>query len=854
MGFRVFPFLIAACAVLPALPARAAAAPQARLSAAPAEVRLSGPDAAQQLVAWEAASASETVDRTATAQYSSMDPRVARVSPGGLVTPVADGSTRVRIRVGTKAWEVPVSVRGTRVAPSFSFANDIAPILSRAGCNAGTCHGKAEGQHGFKLSVFGYDLPADYQAITRAAEGRRIARTDPSRSLLLLKATGQLPHGGGARFAPDSAYCAVLARWIAAGAPSGPPDAPTLSAVDVFPRERSLFPKGVQQLLVTARYSDGSTRDVTREARFGSNSEPIAAVGEDGRVRTTGLPGEAAVMVSYRGAVAVSRVRVPRPPEPGVAASRPPERTVVDGLVWNRLEKLRIRPSEPATDEEFLRRASLDLIGMLPSPEEARAFLAECKAERKGSGFGVQGSGRDKGTAARPGPGSFEPRTLNPEPSRAREKLVDKLLERPEYADFWALKWADLLRVNKERLGAKGAYTFYQWIRASLAANVPYDRFIRELVTAEGISTETGAVNFYRVLTTPQELAASVSQVFLGVRIECAQCHHHPFEKWSQDDYYGMVAYFTRLKSRPAGASAAVLIPGGDGEAVNPRSGLPVPPHPLEGPPSDLAGLDDRRERLAEWMTRPDNRFVSRMIVNRLWAHFMGRGLVEPVDDFRDTNPPTNPELLDALARHLVENRYDLKAVIRAIMNSQAYQLSGRSNQSNAGDEQNFSRAYPKRLSAEVLLDAISTATGSPPEFPGLPKGVRAVQMWDSEWSLQWQSYFLNAFGRPPRTSPCECERSQEPTIAQVLHLMNAPEIQAQLAGRDGRAHRLAATPRTDAQVIEELFLAAYARRPTPKEQEAALALFAKSGDDRSRAAEDLLWALINTTEFVFNH
>lgn len=619
----------------------------------------------------------------------------------------------------------------------------------------------------------------------------------------------------------------LLAAWLAAGAPYGADDAPTLTAVEVLPRERALLPKGVQTLLVTARYSDGATRDVTREARFGSNSEAIATVDENGQVRSTGQAGEAAVMVSYRGAVAVSRIRIPRAAEKlpaGTVVRAPAQQTFVDGLVWKRLEKLRIRPSEAAADSGFVRRAYLDLIGVLPTPEEARTFLTDSESA---------------GAAGR---------------AAVRAKLVDRLLERPEYADYWALKWSDLLRVNTGKLGAKGAYTFYQWIRSALANNMPYDQFVREIVTASGSSTETGAVNFYRVLAKPEERAASISQVFLGVRLECAQCHHHPFEKWSQDDYYGMVGYFTRLTSRPAGSGAEVVVPGGDAEAVNPRTGQPVPPHPLQGQPSDMTGVEDRRTRLAEWMTRPDNSFVPRMLANRLWSHFLGRGLVEPVDDLRDTNPPTNPELLDALSRCLVEHRYDVKSVIRAIVNSQVYQLSAQPTPSNSGDEQNFSRAYPKRLPAEVMLDAISAATGTPPDFPGLPKGTRAVQMWDSDWSLQWSSYFLNAFGRPPRTSPCECERSQEPTIAQVLHLINAPEIQGQLAGREGRARRLAASSKSNAEVIDELFLAAYSRRPTAKEQAAATALFDKAKDDRSQAAEDLLWALINTTEFVFNH
>jgi hypothetical protein len=787
------------------------------LSAAPAAVRLHGPASAQQIIAWKPLPGGAVQDLTSAVRFTSLNPGIAAVSPRGLVTPVADGAARIRLTAGPLSCEVPVTVRGARADTPPTFPNDILPILSRAGCNSGPCHGKAEGQNGFKLSVFGYDPDADHAAITRGSGARRIARTDPAHSLLLLKATGAVPHAGGQRFAPGSAYYRVLARWVAVGAPFGPETAPSLSGVQVFPLQQSLLPGGRQPLLVTARYSDGSQRDVTREARFGTNSPAIASVDDDGAVTSTGRPGEAAVMVSYRGAVAVCRIRVPQPNQPPLDAARLPRKTPVDALVWSRLAALRVRPSGSAADPEFLRRVYLDTIGALPEPEESRQFLAD----------------RD--------------------PAK-REKLIDHLLERPEFADYWALKWADLLRVNKNALGAKGAYTFYRWIREAVAANVPYDRFVRELLTATGSSNENGAVNYFRVLSRPQEVAASTSQVFLGVRLECAQCHHHPFEKWSQDDYYGMVGFFTRLAPRPGAAGATVLLPGGDAEAVNPRTGKAVPPHPLLGAPADVREVADRRERLAEWMTRPDNPFLARMLVNRLWAHFMGRGLVEPVDDFRDTNPPTNPELLDYLARRFVSGGYDVKSVMRLILNSQVYQLSGAPNSSNVGDQQNFSRAYPKRLPAEVLLDALSQATGVPAELPGVAPGTRAVQMWDSEWSLQWQSYFLNAFGRPPRTSPCECERSQDPTVAQVLHLMNAPEIQAQLAGRQGRAHRLAESAASDTQVIEELFLAAYCRLPNPRELAAARSAFAAAPGDRASAAEDVLWALLNSVEFVFNH
>jgi hypothetical protein len=812
-------FLAAGLVVALLAPAGKAAAarpiaPRLRLTVTPTSFRLTDPDAQQQLLVSESAPDGRVLERAA--RFISLDPKVARVSPQGLVTPVGDGSTRIRALWKGGAAEAAVTVRSRGAGPP-SFTRDVHPLLTHAGCNGATCHGKAEGQHGFRLSLFGYDPAADWEAIARASGGRRVVRGDPARSLVLLKATSQVPHGGGARLRPDSRAYRVLARWIASGARYTSPDEPALTRISVYPPERSLPMSASQRLLVTAAYTDGSTRDVTREAKYSSNNPAILEVDEAGHARSRSVPGAAAVMVNYRGLVGVSRVLVPR--AGGPRPSMPPAANYIDRLVWSRLAALRIQPSDPASDSEFLRRAYLDVTGSLPSSDQARAFL---EGSRRGAGD-------------------------------ARARLIDELLERPEYVDFWALKWADILRVDKNELGAKGAYAFYRWLRKAVAENMPYDRFVGEIVTASGSSSENGAVNLFRVLKKPEEAASSVSQVFLGVRIECAQCHHHPFEKWSQDDYYGMVGFFTGLKTKADGQHSVLLTGGGGGEATHPRTGKPVPPHPLGGEPADLTGITDRRQRLAEWMASPGNRFLSRMLVNRVWSHFLGRGIVDPVDDFRDTNPPSNPELLDALAKDFVTGGYDVKRLIRAIMGSRVYQLSSRSNPTNAGDEQSFSRAYPKRLMAEVLMDAVASATGVPPELPGLPPGTRAVQVWDSDWSTQWQSYFLNVFGRPARTHPCECERSQEPSIVQVLHLMNAPEIQAQIAGRRGRARILAESGRTPKQIVEELFLAAHARPPTPSEEAEALKTFERAGD-RSRAAEDILWALMNTVEFVFNH
>ena len=785
------------------------------MTVTPSAFRLRGLDAVQQFaVSVRNPGGARVVDQTESARFYSLDPRIARVSKAGVVTPVGDGTTRIRIRLAGLVTDALVSVRDTQAVPQFSFANDITPILSKFGCNSGACHGKAEGKNGFKLSIFGYDPPTDHHAVTMQGAGRRVNRAEPGASLILLKPTGLVSHGGGQRFRPDSREARLIHRWIQAGALGEPEGLPAVTGIQVFPSERSLSIKAGQQLVVTARYSDGSVRDVTSHAVYSSNDDLVVTVDERGRVSSLDAPGEAAVMVTYLGQVGVSRIVVPRTEQLGDYPELPVN-NFVDKLAWAKLRKLRIVPSDLATDAEFMRRAYLDCIGTLPTPEEARAFLAEQRPDR-------------------------------------RARLVDALLERPEYADYWALKWADILRVNKEKLGAKGAHAFHVWLRRALAENMPYDQFVREIVTASGDSSQNGPVNYYRVLTKPQDLANSISQALLGVRIECAQCHHHPFERWTQNDYYGMVAFFTQLKLKGQAPHSVTLMPSGNAEAIHPKTKQPVPPHPLDEDASDLEGITDRRQRLAEWMTAPDNPYLARMISNRLWAHFLGRGIVDPVDDFRNTNPPTNPELLDALSRSLVESKFDLKELIRTIMNSRVYQLSSQANATNAADRKAFSRAYPKRMSAEVMMDAIASATGVPPDLPGLPPGTRAIQIWDSEWSSQWQSYFLNVFGRPTRTSPCECERTEEPSIAQTLHLMNSPKIQQQIAHRYGRARELAQSDLSPPQIVAELFLATYSRLPSAEEEQQALAPF--DGSDRVRATEDVLWALMNSLEFVFVH
>jgi len=697
----------------------------------------------------------------------------------------------------------------------LNFENDIIPILSRYGCNASGCHGKAEGQNGFKLSVFGFDPPADHRALTVEGRGRRVFPAAPEKSLLLLKASGGMPHGGGVRIAPDRPEYATLVRWIASGMPLGSPTDPHLEKIELSHHEQQLAMGQSLPLAAIATWSDGRREDVTHLARFQSNSEGLASVDEAGVVTAGQSPGVAAVMASYLGSVDTLHVLIPRP-QPKEPLPAVTQHNFIDGHVYRRLSQLNIAPAEVCSDAEFLRRASLDLIGTLPTAEEARKFLA--------------------GT----------------EPNK-RAVLVERLMERPEFADYWALKWADLLRVERQSLGHKGAYDFYRWLRLSLAENRPLDDIARQIVTAEGPLADVPPANFYSAVKEPGKAASALSQVLLGVRIECAQCHHHPFDRWSQTDYFGMTAYFAQLqqKNTPLGMTLIAL---GDPQMAHPRTGEKIAAHALGQPLPAKNPEGDRRRELAAWMTAPENPYFARNLANRVWAHLLGRGLVEPVDDFRETNPPTNPQLLDALAEHLVRSKFDLRALVRAICASRTYQHAAAPNETNARDEQNYSRALFRRMDAEVLLDAVCQATGVPDKFDGAPAGTRAIELWDS----QLEHYFLRLFGRPVRQTACECERVVEPSVAQVLHLLNSERIDAKLKHDAGRVAELVRREPDNGKLADELYLTVFARYPSDAERKTAVDYLAAApaGDlsQRRARAEDLLWTMLNTIEFVFNH
>ena len=697
----------------------------------------------------------------------------------------------------------------------INFENDIVPILTKFGCNASGCHGKAEGQNGFKLSVFGFDPLADHQAITKEGRGRRVFPASPMHSLFLEKASGDLPHGGGLRIPADRPEYQTLARWIALGSPLGSPDDPHIASIEMLPQSAQLAMGQTQQLKVQATFSDGFQLDVTALATFQSNNDGLASVDEKGVVSIGKVPGDVAVMASYVGHVDVFRALVPN--ESTVASGTTThfaESNFIDQHIHAKLKQLNLQPSGPADDSTFLRRTFLDVIGTIPTPSEAREFLADSSSNR-------------------------------------RANLVNRLLKRVEYADYWGLKWSDLLRVNRLTLGRKNAYQYYRWIRDSFAENKHLDQLADELLTAEGPIQEKPAGLFYKVVSDPKQMASTVSQAFLGIRIECAQCHHHPYDRWGQEDYYGMQSFFNDVAFKPS-SQGEVLVGTGTAKSVNPRTGLNVPARALGDKPVANAQADSHqpvrlRHELSAWMTDKRNPYFARNMANRIWAHLMGRGLIEPVDDVRMTNPASHPELLDALADYLSEHEFDQHALIRLITASNTYQRSSEPSEYNAGDQQNYARYPLKQLEAEVLLDAVCQTTGVNEKFAGVPEGSRAIQLWDS----QVPHYFLQLFGRPARTTACECERVSEPTVSQVLHVLNSPDIQAKLSHDGGRLTKIIHLP--DEQLTEELYLTFFGRVPSIQEQQLALEHLQRY-TDRQRALEDLAWSMMNSLEFLFNH
>ena len=706
-----------------------------------------------------------------------------------------------------------VSLGSLHAETPVSFVRDVMPILNKAGCTQGTCHGAAKGKNGFKLSLRGYDPEFDYRMLIHDLSGRRFNRADPGRSLMLLKPTAQLPHGGGLRFDTDSQYYKTIFRWITEGADFGDPVSAQVTKLDVQPSEL-LIPKPgeSQQIAVTAHYADGATRIVTQEALYSSNTPTVADINGTGLIKTE-RKGEAAMLVRYEGKLAVLNVTVLTEKQ-GFHWKPMQESNYIDKFINAKLQRIKILPSEPATDAEFLRRVSYDLAGAPPTVEELKAFLA------------------DKNPAK-------------------RSRAIDKLMARPEFIDHWALKWGDLLQVNRTRLGDKGMWAFREWIRESLASNKPYDKMARELITARGSTFQNPPANFFRFTRDPKVAMETTTQLFLGVRMVCAQCHDHPFEQWTQNQYFQLTAFFGAVGIKDGTDSNEEIIydKREEREIKHPKDGRVMPAKFLYGVEKMSPRESDLRQSLADWLTSRDNALFGKAMANRTWSYFFGRGIIEPVDDIRASNPPVNPQLLDALTKDFVEHNYDLRHLIRTIVNSRTYQLSFNSNEWNSDDETNFSHASPRRLNAEQLYDGISIATGTKPFFKEVPFGFTAQELPDPKIG---KGGFLELFGQPDRQTSCECERRTDVSLVQALNLLNGSTIADAISNETGRVSKLILSGATDRKIVEQLYLAALNRPPDPRELDFAQT-YLSAGMNRAERAQDLLWALLNSNAFLFN-
>jgi hypothetical protein len=802
----------------------------ADLKILPSETTLTGPRTTQRLIVLAEENSQFVRDLTGLAQFTSSNPAVAIVDQGGLVRPVSDGETVI-----TASQDMARAVAHVRVARNaepftFSYRNHVIPMMTKVGCNSGACHGALAGKGGFKLSLRGYAPLTDYFVMTRQALGRRIDTTDPAHSLVLLKPTRAVPHGGGQKLEVGSSDYQVLADWIADGAPAPRPGEVHIQRLEVFPRASVLQPKDKLQLLVRAWYSDGHSEDVTHWVKFGSTEDLVAAVDQEGKVRVAGY-GEAAITVWFSNLVAICRISSPLPQQvkPEVFA-RAPRADFVDDLVLKKLQALHIPPSPNCKDEEFIRRVFLDASGTLPTRAERESFLSDKSANK-------------------------------------RAKLIDSVLGRTEYVDYWAYKWSDLFLVSTRKLPQADVWAFYQFIRQSVADNKPWDRFAREVLTASGSTLENGAANYYALHKDVAELTEATSVVFLGMSITCCRCHNHPLEKWTQDQYWSMANLFSRVALKNGDRAGEVTVQAQPfGDVPHPRRGVAMPPTPLDAKPLPLESSTDRRKYFADWLTAPDNPYFARAIVNRVWRNFLGRGLVESEDDLRQTNPPTNSELFDALVKDFVAHHYDMKHLMRTIMNSATYQRSSRPLPGNASDDRFYSHYLIRRLPAEVVLDAYSQITGVPTPFNQLhstgrasissyadaPLGTRALQLPDT----LVVSRFLDAFGRPERAQECSCERQQDSSVTQALHLNNGETLNDKLRAKDSRVSKWLEEKVGDHEAVRRVFVLALCREPTASEVKKftdVMAEAARQKSGRREILEDLFWSVLAGHEFLFN-
>ncbi len=777
----------------------------------PAEVALLGPRSQHRFVVTGLLPGGELIDVTDQVTFSTSD--TARMTTEDAVAlPLADGATTLTATLGPLSATARVDVVDHNTPQPVSFQTEVLAALTKAGCNMGACHGSPSGKAGFRLSLRGYDPLLDILTLRGEFQGRRANLIDPDTSLMLKKPLMEVSHAGGRRMHHGDAVHGVLRQWIAEGLRLDAPDTATLQSIVVLPGDRVFHETGNrQQLVVRGRFSNGTQRDVTPLTVFSSSDETVANVSEEGLVRKTGR-GEAAILARYLDKMDTVNITFLED-VPGFRWSDPGEVNFIDRLVNGKLRQLQVLPSGLCSDDEFVRRAFLDAAGRLPTSAETREFQNEVEWDK-------------------------------------RSRLIDRLLESPDHASFWTLHWADVLRTNTGKLTSGGVAKFHRWIYEGILADVPMNEFARDLLTATGSVFENPAANFWRSSRDPQDAAETTAQLFLGIRIQCAKCHNHPFERWTQDNYYGIGAAFARVdrKTGPRQDEEVIFLKS-SGDVVQPRTGVTMPVHLLLQGDADIPPEQDRREVFADWLTAPDNPFFARAVVNRIWGHLLGRGIVHPVDDFRDSNPPSNARLLDELAQQFVEHGYSRKWLIRQIMNSQTYQRSAVINDFNADDARYFSHVIPRMLSAEQLLDAVCQVTGVPESFRGQPAGTRATELPEPPSDND----FLKVFGQPQREMACECERSGDSNLSQALQMINGPTVHDKLRADTGTIHRLIGEGQSDEAIVAGLYLSAVCREPSSEELETALKHVASS-QDRQSALEDIGWAVLNSKEFLFQH
>ncbi len=751
-------------------------------------------------------------DVTAEAKFTIADPVKAKVEKG-VIFPLADGETKVKIEWNGKSAEVPVKVEQAATDTPVSFRLDVMPVFLKAGCNTGGCHGSARGKDGFNLSLFGYDPDGDHHRLTREMVGRRVNLALPEESMIVTKNIGAAPHTGGKLFTKDSAIAQTLIRWLEAGAPNDDPaKVATCTSIEMLPK--SLLLEGPDQkfkITVRAHYSDGSDRDVSSLAVFLTSNEGSAKIDQAGTI-STGQRGEAFVMARFATHTVGSQVII-IPKALKYEWPKIEQRNFVDELVDQKIRNLRMIPSEVCNDETFLRRASIDIVGMLPKSDEVAKFVADADPQK-------------------------------------RAKLIDQLLAKPEFVDIWALKWSELLQVRtgqNQNGGYKTTLTYYNWLHDQLAKNVPINQIARTLLSANGSNLENPAANYYNLETDPLKLSEDTAQAFFGIRIQCAQCHNHPFDRWTMDDYRGFTAFFTQIARKDGeDPRERIIFNSGGGESTHPVGGRVIPPKFLGGDAPDTKGKD-RRQILADWIASPENPYFPRHIANLIWAQYMGRGIVEPVDDVRISNPASNPELLEALSKKIVEYNYDLKKIVRDVCNSRTYQITTRPNETNALDERNFAHATIRRMRAEVMLDCINQVAETNDKFRGLPIGARAVEVADGKTS----NYFLTTFGRKDREGICSREEVG-PTLSQALHLINGDNVEGKIA-QGGVVKKLMNANKTPREIVQELYVRTFGRQPTEAE---LIKLEPHWGvtEEQPKVYSDIFWALLNAKEFMFNH